>query len=71
LERWAHPSFLLRRAEEWRFEGIHSSSISTPQSANTRAVNPLNLGKTRWAHPSFLLRRAEDWRFEGIHSSSI
>ena len=32
------PSFLLRRAEEWRFEGIHSSSISTPQSANLRRV---------------------------------
>ena len=35
-------------AEEWRFEGIHSYpsySISTPQSANTRAVNPLNFGK--------------------------
>ena len=41
LGRWAHPSFLLRRAEEWRFEGIHSSSntnsISTLRSANTRS----------------------------------
>ena len=38
LGRWARPSFLLRRAEEWRFEGIHSSNISTPQSANLRRV---------------------------------
>ena len=30
---------------EWRFERIHSSSISTLKSANTRAVSPLNFGK--------------------------
>ena len=68
--RWAHPSFLLRRAEEWRFEGVQSSSISTHLSDLTLELwIPWTLG--RWAQPSFLLRRAEEWRFEGVQSSSI
>ena len=64
LELWIpsnfHFSALLRRNEGWahlpKVQGIHSSSISTPQSANTiiRAVNPFK--------PPLLSPPLKEWR---------